>query len=135
MKREEATGQGLCIGWFRSEWPDHYYSIYAVANERITSPARGALLKKQGVTAGVADTHITAPDKKGRILYIEMKILPNKVKKGSTQEQWLEHQAKFGHKTCVIEGKDRFDLLEQFKTIVKDHMEQYPTIYDQLKSQ
>ncbi len=67
-----------CVNYFRLKYPKDM--IYHVANERKTSKARGAKLKRMGVLAGVSDLHIPKPSELYNGLIVELKY--DKWKKG-----------------------------------------------------
>lgn len=52
---EESQLQQLCVAWFRSEFPAIAPLLIAVPNAARRNARTGAILKREGLTAGVAD--------------------------------------------------------------------------------
>lgn len=79
MKHEEAELQIKIVNQLRKNFPD--LVIYAIENERATSPAAGARRKAMGVLAGVADLEIMGihkPTGHGVTLRVELKTATGK---------------------------------------------------------
>lgn len=68
-KHLESKLQIECVKWFRLKFPK--VLIYAVPNGGQRNAITGAILKAEGVLAGVADLCIMKPN--GKVFFIEMK--------------------------------------------------------------
>ena len=69
--------QSQCVRWFRLQYPDTV--IFAIPNGGQRSAITGALLKKTGTLAGVADLFLMTPTPEHYYhgLFIEMKVKGN----------------------------------------------------------
>lgn len=54
-RHQESTLQKTCVAWFRTQYPDHALMLFAVPNGGGRSRIESAIMKGEGVTAGVAD--------------------------------------------------------------------------------
>ena len=79
----EHSLQSQCIEWFRLQYPKYRRNIWACPNARKCGYQTASYLKKEGVTAGVADVHLDVSRKDIPGLKIEFKIGRNK----QTEEQ------------------------------------------------
>lgn len=77
LKPEQVCHINL-MNWMRHTYPIEEESTYHIANERKCSPQQGALLKKMGVKAGVADLFIAVPRHGKCGLWLEIKVDNNK---------------------------------------------------------
>lgn len=102
MGREDQE-QLAYMCWVRMYKDLSNYTIH-IANERQTSPARGAKLKRMGVKAGVPDIFIMKPTKLYHGLWIELKVHPNKPTK--TQLEFIENAKSEGYAAIVCYGAD-----------------------------
>lgn len=92
--------QIACADYLRYQYP-HVLWCH-IGNERHTSPARGAKLKKMGVKAGMPDILIFHTDGRGHHgVAIELKIKPNKLTKA--QKEVLNDLSAQGWVTAVVE--------------------------------
>lgn len=71
MRHQESTIQSACVRWFRYQYPQH--TIFAIPNGGNRDAITGAIMKKEGVLAGVADLFIMLPNKHYHGMFIEMK--------------------------------------------------------------
>lgn len=71
MQNIESQIQQACIRWVRLEYPR--LIVYAIPNGGHRNPVTGAILKAEGVLAGVADIFVAKANKYHHGLYIEMK--------------------------------------------------------------
>lgn len=81
--------------------PDLEY-MHHVPNGGKRDRATGAVLKRQGVRAGVPDIHLPAPRGKYHGMYIELKAGRNTVTE--IQRKWLEYLRQQGYYTAVCYG-------------------------------
>ena len=70
---EESQLQQLCVAWFRSEFPAIAPLLIAVPNAARRNARTGAILKREGLTAGVADLILLVGRGEYHSLCIEMK--------------------------------------------------------------
>jgi hypothetical protein len=71
VKHLESQLQTACVNYFRVRYPNEV--IFAIPNGGNRSAVTGAMLKREGVMAGVADLFIMAPRGGFHGLFIEMK--------------------------------------------------------------
>ena len=102
-KPTESEEQMAFFEWVKLH-PNLEPFIIHIANERKCSFARGKMLKKMGVRAGVADIFVMIPAGKYHGLWIEMKVLPNKPTE--SQLTFLEHAKSKGYKTSICYSCD-----------------------------
>ena len=76
MKNQESTLQIACVKWFRYQYPEPKYLIWATPNGGARNAITGAILKVEGVRSGIPDLIIAT---EGKIFFIEMKSGKNKV--------------------------------------------------------
>jgi len=76
MKNAEHELQVACVQWFRLQYPK--LLMYAIPNGGARSPITGAMLKAEGVTAGVPDLFLATARGSFHGLYIELKVGKNK---------------------------------------------------------
>lgn len=72
-REEEHRLQALCVGWFRRNFPEIAWLLFAVPNGGRRDAATGAKLKAEGVVPGVADLILDVARGKWHGLRIEMK--------------------------------------------------------------
>ena len=70
MKHQESDIQRECIKWFRLRFKEPKYLIFAVPNGGKRNRIEAAIMKAEGVRAGVADLIIISNHK---LFFIEMK--------------------------------------------------------------
>lgn len=112
MKKREHILQSSCVKWFRLQYPQYYYNLFAIANGGKRDAITGAILKAEGVVAGVADMLLLVARKGFHGVGIEFKIDKN------TQ---TEEQKKFE----IAIKKEGFDYV-----IIKD----FDTFYNIINS-
>jgi hypothetical protein len=92
----EHLEQVRLVSWFRKTYPDT--RILAIPNGGIRSASQGAVLKAEGVSAGVPDLFVPA-----WLLWIEMKR-----EVGGTvspaQRDWISYLESIGHQVIVGRG-------------------------------
>lgn len=71
MRHIESEVQRHCIKWFRYQYPR--LTIFAIPNGGARGRVEAAIMKGEGVLAGVADLFLLAPSKGCHGLFIEMK--------------------------------------------------------------
>lgn len=95
----ESQLQKSCVMWFRLQYPRLRYLLFAVPNGGARSAVTGAILKAEGVLAGVADLLLLVPSREYHGLCIEMKTA--KGRQSTTQKQWERAVTLHGYKYIV----------------------------------
>ncbi len=113
MKHLESNLQKMCVRWFRLQYPDKL--IFAIPNGGARNQITGAILKAEGVLAGVPDLFIAAKSFYGEYhgLFIEMKS--EKGRLTDSQKEVGNKLSKAGYKVEVC-----FDI-EQYAKIVNGY--------------
>ena len=70
-RHEESRLQRQCVTWFRVQYPDRV--LFAIPNGGKRNAKEAAIMKGEGVTAGVADLFLMHAAKGCNGLFIEMK--------------------------------------------------------------
>lgn len=105
MKHIESSMQIVCVKWFRYTYKN--ILIFAIPNGGARSPITGAILKAEGVLAGIPDLFIAMPNNKHNGLFIEMKK-DKKSKPKKNQEEIHIALEKQGYKVVVCCSFDEF---------------------------
>ncbi|MDR0692555.1 MAG: VRR-NUC domain-containing protein [Prevotellaceae bacterium] len=71
MRYEESKIQQQCVRWFRLQYPG--YILFAIPNGGRRGKVEAAIMKGEGVLAGVADLFLAMPSGKHCGLFVEMK--------------------------------------------------------------
>lgn len=71
MRFEESRIQQSCVRWFRLQYPDAV--LYSVPNGGFRNGFEAAIMKGEGVLAGVPDLCIAHPSGGYPAMYVEMK--------------------------------------------------------------
>lgn len=104
MKQLEHNLQVACVTWFRLQYPD--ILIYAIPNGGQRNAATGAILKREGVLAGVPDLHIPYSNGFFNSLYIELKVGNNKPSK--RQKEVINRLISHNNRVEVVYSIDEF---------------------------
>lgn len=107
-RHQESTLQRTCVAWFRAQYPEHALMLFAVPNGGGRSRIEGAIMKGEGVTAGVADLILLEARGGYGSLCIEMKTRDKASKQRPSQKAWQEAAEKAGNKYEVIRSFDAF---------------------------
>ena len=78
--------QAACVTWFRLQYPQHV--IFAIPNGGNRNAVTGAMLKRTGVLAGVADLCVLHGNKHHNGLYVELKVGRNTQTATQIEFQW-----------------------------------------------
>ena len=115
MTHEESKLQQACVRWFRLQYPKYARLLFAVPNGGGRSKVEAAILKGEGVVAGVADLLLLVPTQKHPYLCIEMKT--PKGRQSPAQRDWQREVEAVGavYKVCRS--------LEEFMQIVNDYVD------------
>ena len=97
MTREDKL-QAECVKWFRYQYPRHV--LFAIPNGGNRNAATGAMLKKTGTLAGVADLFLMHASKGWNGLFVEMKVGKNQLTKTQIQFAFSALNANYKHTVC-----------------------------------
>ena len=120
-RHQESTLQKTCVAWFRAQYPDHALMLFAVPNGGGRSRIEGAVMKGEGVTAGVADLLLLEARGGWGSLCIEMKTRDKSSKQRPSQKAWQEAAERAGNRYVVVRS------FEAFRALVSEYMA-LPTI-------
>lgn len=115
-RHQESTLQRTCVSWFRAQYPEHALMLFAVPNGGGRSRIEGAIMKGEGVTAGVADLILLEARGGYGSLCIEMKTRDKASKQRPSQKSWQEAAENAGNLYAVVRD------FEGFQAIVRDYM-------------
>lgn len=106
MTHEESRIQGWCVYWFRHQYAHLARLLFAVPNGGARDRVTGAILKKEGVVAGVSDLLLLVPAGQYHGLCIEMKT--PKGRQQPTQKEWQEEVEAQGYRYIVCHSVEEF---------------------------
>lgn len=106
-KNEESKLQKACIKWFDSQYPRHV--LFAIPNGGGRTPIQGAILKAEGVRAGVPDLFLAFAKEDTGGLFIEMKTEEGKL--NENQKVMIPKLRKAGYQVEVVRSFDEFKSL------------------------
>lgn len=107
MRHEESRLQKACVKWFRYEFPNFRLLLFAVPNGGSRRRIEGAIMKEEGVTAGVADLLFLYPSNGYHGLCIEMKN-GDKGRQQTTQKEWQKKVEEAGYKYIICRSFAQF---------------------------
>lgn len=113
---EESLIQRACVAWFRAQYPAHALMLFAVPNGGGRSRVEAAIMKAEGVTAGVSDLILLEARGGYGALCIEMKTEEKSSRQRPNQKAWQEAAEKAGNLYQVVRS------LEEFQFIVNLYM-------------
>lgn len=115
---EEHRIQCSCVRWFNLKYKRLQGRLFAVPNGGKRDARTAALLKEEGVVAGVADLILLLPNKYYGALLIEMKTF--KGKQSESQRQWeklITEKNEYKYVVCRS--------LDDFTKEIKQYIENY----------
>lgn len=107
-RHQESTLQKTCVAWFRAQYPDHALMLFAVPNGGGRSRIESAIMKGEGVTAGVADLILLEARGGWGSLCIEMKTREKGSRQRPSQKAWQEAAERAGNRYVVIRSFEAF---------------------------
>lgn len=126
---KESRLQESCVMWFRLQYPELALLLFAVPNggkrthrtvvrngKVYTYSPEALQMRKEGVTAGVADMILLMPAKGYASLCIEMKTTDKASRQRECQKEWQTAVEKAGNKYVVCR------TIEEFMATVKDYL-------------
>ena len=117
---EESELQRQCVAWFRLQYPSHALMLFAVPNGGGRSPIEAAIMKAEGVTAGVADLILLEARGSYGCLCIEMKTRRKTSKQSANQKIWQAATQKAGNCYVVVRS------FEAFQEVVRQYLSLSP---------
>lgn len=115
MKNNEHKLQCACVAWFRLIYPTLSGVFFAVPNGGQRNARTGAMLKKEGVLAGVSDLILMCPSEKYHGLFIEMKTA--KGVQLESQKAFQKAVQKYGYCYKLVRSFD------DFRGIIKEYLD------------
>ena len=115
---EESALQRQCVAWFRIQYPKYALNLFAVGNGGVRSAKEAAIMKGEGVTAGVSDLILLLPSGDGKYhgLCIEMKTTDKNSGQTDKQIEWQQAVERAGYKYVVCR------TFEEFQKIIIDYL-------------
>jgi len=117
----ESDLQKVCVSWFRAQYPSHAMMLFAVPNGGARSRTEAAIMKAEGVTAGVSDLILLEPRGGYGSLCIEMKTRDKDSRQRPSQKTWQEATEKAGNKYVLCRS------LKEFQDAVRSYMSRGPS--------
>lgn len=109
--------QAACVRWFRYQYPQYAAMLIAVPNGVATSESQGAILKAEGMLAGVADLLLLLPSDTHTLLAVEMKT--DTGRQSPRQKEWQQQAEAHGIQYEVVRSFDEFNNL--LTTYISNH--------------
>lgn len=119
MARIESALQRACVGWFRLQYRSHAKLLFAVPNGGGRSRVEAAIMKGEGVLAGVADLIFLEARGGYGSLCIEMKTQEGRQSK--LQKEWQGIAEAAGNRYVVCRSFD------EFKVAIESYMSLAPS--------
>ncbi len=106
----ESEIQQQCVQWFRLQYASLALNLFAVGNGGARGAREAAIMKGEGVTAGVADLLLLAPSAAGDFhgLCIEMKTKEKGSRQRDNQAEWQRAVERTGYKYVICRSLDEF---------------------------
>jgi len=102
------------VAWFRLQYADKAYCLFAIPNGGRRDKITAAIMKGEGVLAGVADLFLMVPNKSYHGLWIEMKTPKGR---SSDSQKLFESLSKTqGYEYRIAR------TLDEFQFIVNDYL-------------
>lgn len=109
MRHIESSIQINCVAWFRLVYPALARLLIAIPNGGARSRITGAIMKSEGVVAGVSDLFLFCPNSIYHGLAIEMKTPQGRQR--PTQQLWQSAIESQGYRYAVCRSFDDFRQL------------------------
>ena len=116
----ESQLQRQCVAWFRLQYPEHAKLLFSVPNGVARSRVEAAIMKAEGVTAGVSDLIFLEPRGGYGALCIEMKREDKSSRQSASQKEWQKAVEKAGNLYAVARS------FEIFQAVVNEYMQLPP---------
>lgn len=115
MKHLESKLQQSCVRWFDYQYPRYRLNLFAIPNGGRRSKIEAAIMKGEGVRAGVADLFLAVPNGKYHGLFIEMKTESGR--QTDTQKEFEKAVTAQGYSYTICRN------FESFVNVVSDWLE------------
>ena len=112
---EESQLQKDCVTWFRLQYPSRALILFAVPNGGGRSPIEAAIMKAEGVVAGVADLILLEARGNYGALCIEMKTRSSKSRQSPNQKIWQQAAERYGNAYVIVRS------FEEFKQVIWEY--------------
>jgi|GEM_PF-128618 len=112
----ESHMQRMCVGWFRLQYPAVGKLLFAVPNGGARSRTEAAIMKAEGVTAGVTDLILLLGRGGFNALCIEMKTTDRRSALSDAQIEWRSLTITNGNRHVVCR------TLEEFQSEIRWYM-------------
>jgi len=115
MKHTESSLQAECVKWFRYRYPREI--LFAIPNGGKRNAITGAIMKREGVLAGVADLFLmkgSCGNEASHGLFLETKIGKNKQQE--SQELFMEKAIAKGYDYKV------YYTFAEFQSIISNYL-------------
>lgn len=113
-RHEESQTQRQCVAWFRMQYPEHAKLLFAVPNGGARSRVEAAIMKAEGVTAGVSDLIFLEPRGGYGALCIEMKRPDKSSRQSASQKEWQKEAEKAGNLYAVARSFEIFQAIIRY---------------------
>jgi hypothetical protein len=104
MIHEESKIQQSCVRWFRLQYPG--YILFAIPNGGRRGKVEAAIMKGEGVLAGVADLFLAMPSAIYHGLFIEMKT--SKGQRSPAQKDFGKRALMSGYEYVICRSVEEF---------------------------
>ncbi|MBQ7911858.1 MAG: VRR-NUC domain-containing protein [Clostridia bacterium] len=114
MRHIESNIQTVCVTWFRLRYKRLAPLLFAVPNGGARNRVEAAIMKGEGVLAGVSDLLFLYPSGQYHGLCIEMKAPDGRQR--DSQKEWQKAVEEQGYKYILCFG------IEEFQTKIKEYL-------------
>ncbi len=104
----ESAIQKNCVTWFRLQYPSIGRLLFAVPNGGARNAKEAAIMKGEGVTAGVSDLILLYGSGNYNALCIEFKTQDKSSKQSPLQKEWQALTEQYGNKYVICRSFDDF---------------------------
>lgn len=105
-RNEESRIQQACVLWFRLQYPSLSGLLFAIPNGGYRNAVTGAILKAEGVLAGVSDLILLYPRGEYHGLCVEMKTALGR--QSDTQRAFQKRVQAVGYKYMLVRSLEEF---------------------------
>lgn len=114
MRHIESNIQTVCVTWFRIQYKKLAPLLFAVPNGGARNKTEAAIMKGEGVLAGVSDLLFLYPSGQYHGLCIEMKAPDGRQR--DSQKEWQKAVEEQGYKYILCYS------IEEFQTKIKEYL-------------
>lgn len=117
MRHIESEIQKTCVKWFTLQFPDLRPVLFAVGNGGARNRIEAAIMKGEGVTAGVADVLFLYPNGTHHGMCIEFKTPSGR--QSDSQKMFARNVEKHGYKYIIVRSVEQF--IDEMKSYIYDN--------------